>query len=409
LKNHLGSDEQREFALISPIPAQNLADICESARNSNNNPKDFFQYQIQEIGTNRRELFKGFCTGIDLDPSKEHELALVFSYLKRTYFELFPDDQNTWSDLLASAGFLLTGEPETIVSALLTYTENEDKYHRQIYPDELRHYLAEKHKIYPKQLQYDRRISPAIESLQNEFSESIRSGLICNQIIPRNETLQIIELLENGHDVVVHGSAGYGKSGVLYELTEYLGKQKIPYVPVRLDRRIPMGNAKLVGENLGLPESPAYCLAGWAAGRKSVLILDQLDAIKWTAVNSAEAMNVCKELVRQVRSLRRDVKNIYIVFACRTYDLESDPEIKYLLSRSDSNNIDQVQVGVFSDEQLRTALSSDIATLTIHQKRILSIPQNLAIWMLLKQEGINLNFVLRRNYCAVFGKTAVRF
>ncbi len=226
LKNHLASDEQREFALISPIPARNLADICESARNSNNNPMDFFKYQIQEIGRDRRELFKGFCTGIDLDPSNELDLALAFSYLKRTYFELFPDDQNTWSDLLTSAGFLLTGEPETIVSALLTYADNEDKYHKQIYPDELRQYLAEKHKIYPKQLQHDRRIGPAIESLQDEFSESIRSGLICNKVIPRNETLQIFELIENGHDVVVHGSAGYGKSGVLYELTEYLEKQK---------------------------------------------------------------------------------------------------------------------------------------------------------------------------------------
>ncbi len=103
-------------------------------------------------------------------------------------------------------------------------------------------------------------------------------------------------------------------------------------------------------------------------------------------------MNVCKELVRQVRSLRRDGKNIFIVFACRTYDLESDPEIKYLLSKSDSNNITQVQIKAFSDEQLKEALGSDIAALTITQKRILSIPQNLAIWMQLKQEGIKPEF-----------------
>jgi hypothetical protein len=392
LKNHLARDPQQEFALISPIAVQNLADICESARNSNDNPRDFYQYQIQNIGKDRRELFQKFCAGIELAPTNEHDLALAFSFLRRTYFDLFPDDQNTWLDILSSTGFLLTGEPETAVSVLLTYAENENRYHKPIYPDELRQYLAETHKIYPKQLQYDRRIGPAIEILQDEFSESIRPGLICNKVIPRSETAQIIEFIEKGQDVVVHGAAGFGKSGVLYELTEYLRKQKIPYVPVRLDWRIPNTNAKLFGESMGLPDSPANCLAGWASGRQSVLILDQLDALRWTVAHSAAAMNVCKELVRQVRSLRRDGKNIIIVFACRTFDLENDLEIKNLLSKSENQSFTQILIKEFSDEQLKEILGSDIAALTNSQKRILSMPQNLAIWMQLKQDGITPDF-----------------
>jgi hypothetical protein len=392
LKNHLVRDPQQEFALISPIPARNLADICESARNSNDNPRDFYQYQIQNIGRDRRELFRKFCDGMELDPTEEHDLVLAFRYLRGTYFDLFPDDRNTWLDILSLAGFLLTGEPETAVSVLLTYAENKDRYRKPIYPDELRQYLAETHQIYPKQLQHDLRIGPAIESLQDEFSESIRPLLISNKVIPRNETAQIIGFIENGQDVVVHGAAGFGKSGVLYELTEYFEKQKIPYVPVRLDRRIPNTNARLFGESMGLPDSPANCLAGWASGRQSVLILDQLDALRWTASNSAAAMNVCKELVRQVRSLRRGGKIIVIVFACRTFDLENDLEIKNLLSKSENQSITQVSIKEFSDEQLKEILGSDIASLTNSQKRILAMPQNLAIWMQLKQEGMQPDF-----------------
>jgi len=40
LQIHLDRDPQQEFALVSGIPAQTFADICESARNSNDNPQD---------------------------------------------------------------------------------------------------------------------------------------------------------------------------------------------------------------------------------------------------------------------------------------------------------------------------------------------------------------------------------
>lgn len=45
LKDHLSRDLNNEFALVTAIPAQTFADICESSRNSNDNPRDFFQYQ----------------------------------------------------------------------------------------------------------------------------------------------------------------------------------------------------------------------------------------------------------------------------------------------------------------------------------------------------------------------------
>ena len=386
LKDHLSRDPKQEFALVSAILARTFGDICDSARNSNDNPKDFFQFQIQQIGEERREIFCDFCDALGLDPNIEDDLGRAFDYLKHTYIELFPDDRNAWSDLLTRTDFLLTGKPETVISVLLTYAENNYMYRKPIYVDGLRRYLAEKHGIYPKQLAHDQRIGPAVEELQKQFSDSIRPGLIGDKVIPRAETSRIIESIENGQDVVVHGAAGNGKSGVLYELTDYLRRQNIPYLPVRLDRRIPDKNARQFGEDMGLPESPAYSLAGLAVDRKCVLILDQLDAIRWTAAHSSVAMDVCKELLRQVRSLRRTGKNIVIVFACRTFDLENDPEIKNLLSEAEKHDFVKILVKEFSGEQLKEIIGPDLAALTESQKRILSCPQNLAIWMELKKE-----------------------
>ena len=224
--------------------------------------------------------------------------------------------------------------------------------------------------------------------MQKQFSGSIRPGLINSEFIPRDETSRIIETIDNGQDVVVHGAAGNGKSGVLYELAEYLRQKSIPFLPIRLDRRIPKNRARQFGNDLGLPESPAFCLTGLAAGRKAVLILDQLDAIRWTAAHSSSAMDVCMELLHQVRSLRRAEKQIVIVFACRTFDLENDPEIKSLFADSSEQGVVKVPVGEFSDEQLQEVIEPDgFAALNGSQKRVLSCPQNLAIWLEIKKEG----------------------
>lgn len=55
----------------------------------------------------------------------------------------------------------------------------------------------------------------------------------------------------------MHGAAGYGKSGVLYELTKILKQEERPYLPIRLDRNEPRNTAREFGRDMGLPESTA--------------------------------------------------------------------------------------------------------------------------------------------------------
>ncbi|WP_054692993.1 AAA family ATPase [Desulfosarcina cetonica] len=313
LQNHLDRDPQVEFVLVSSIPAQPLGDICDSTRNSNENPLDFYRYQISNIGEARQKTFSEFCAALGLKPGQPEDLAIAFDCLKRTSIELFPDDDNSWTDLLTWAGFLLTGEPETAIDVLLTYAENHHQYRKPIYVDGLRAYLAERHHINARNLSHDHRIAPAVEELKIQFFDSIIPGLIHGEVIPRQETHRIIESLGSGQDVILHGPAGYGKSGILYELSEYLQREKIPFLAVRLDRRIPENTARQFGISMGLPDSPVSSLAGLAARRNAVLILDQLDAIRWTTAHSSAAMDVCKELVRQTKSLRTEGTKILIV------------------------------------------------------------------------------------------------
>ena len=127
MKAHLSRDSRQEFAFISAIPARTLADICDSARNSNDNPKDFYRYQIQNIGQKRRKVFEDFCTALELDPKKDEELSVVFDFLKRADFLLEPDSRDAWFDILTWTDLLLTGISKTTISVLLTYAESEER------------------------------------------------------------------------------------------------------------------------------------------------------------------------------------------------------------------------------------------------------------------------------------------
>jgi hypothetical protein len=386
MKDHFNCDPKNEFAIVSAISSRTFADICESARNSNDNPSDFYKYQIYEIGKLRRDVFDDYCKYLKLNPGDKHDLILAIDYLKHTYIVHYPEDQNTWSDLLYKANILLTGDPETAITILRNYVENNDKYHKAIYSDEIRKHLAEKHHVYPRKLEHDTRIAPAIERLKVQFRESIKPSLISDTLIPRKETLQVIESIEADRDAILHGSAGNGKSGVLYELSKYLDQKNIPYLPIRLDRNIPDKNAEQFGKDIGLQTSPVHSLIGMAAGRKCILLLDQLDAIRWTNAHSSSAIEICKELVRQIQSLNREGTKIVVIFTCRSYDLENDPEIKNLFKDPNNQNFNKILVQELSDTQLKEVIGKDFNILTKSQKLILACPMNLSIWMKLKED-----------------------
>ncbi len=375
-----------EFVFVSGIPARLLGDICDSARNSRGNPDDFYRDQIQAIGKDRRNAFRDFCKALNLNSEDGMDRAKAYDYLRRTRFELYPDDNNTWCDLLAASGFLLTGEPETVVATLSTYAENNGRLGTPIYTDDLRNYL-ENQNIYPKQLAHDTRIAPATERLRQEFDESIRPGLINGNLMKRKETEEILKTLEANGLVILHGPAGSGKSGVLYELACEIKGKNIPCLPLRFDRRVPEKTAAQFGCDMGLPDSPVNCLVALAGERPCVLILDQLDAIRWTCAHSANALDVCKELIRQVLSFRSNGKSISVVLSCRTFDLEHDPEIRNWLDDRHMPKWTKLEVQLLPKTSVCEIAGTVYEEMNGRQQSILSNPRNLAIWVELRNQG----------------------
>ncbi|MCK4622782.1 MAG: hypothetical protein KAT62_11285 [Desulfuromonadales bacterium] len=383
LKFQLDRAPTHKFFFVSSVGSGLFNDICDYARRSNSDPNLFYQEKICTAGKDVKTCFEQFCRHLSLNPTEQTDLVSAFSYLRRTYINVYPDDHGTRQFLLGQADYLLLSVPEVAISTLLTYAENNDRFGSPIYVDELRNYLIGVD-IHPKRLEHDARIAPAIQELQKQFAASIQPGLIGGELLKREETRLLIEAIDNGESVILSGSAGYGKSGVLFELTEYLKKENIPYLPVRLDRREPQNTATQFGQQMGLPDCPAYSLDALAGERKSVLILDQLDAIRWTSAHSKNALDVCQELVAHVEMLRRNGRAITIVLSCRTFDLEHDPSIRNWLSGSKYTN---VTVKGLADDVLQEIIGPAYLQMSGKVKSLLSVPLNLSIWVELSRSG----------------------
>jgi hypothetical protein len=67
IRFQLERDSGYEFILVSGVPAKLFGDICDSARNSNDNAEDFYQYQIQGVGNERHSAFQQICIAWNLN------------------------------------------------------------------------------------------------------------------------------------------------------------------------------------------------------------------------------------------------------------------------------------------------------------------------------------------------------
>lgn len=385
----LDRGEAAEFWLVTGVSASSLGDICESARRSNGDAETYYRYQIQEVGEARRKVFTEFCKHLGLNEDDIPDRLKAFGYLRRMHVILWADDRNSEDELTGLASVLVDGNPRNVIACLADYATHNLR--RRLTADDIWQHLQASG-FNPRRLPYDNRVAPALEELRGRFEDSIAPVLIGGQLIQREETQHLLEMIEKCNSVVLHGATGCGKSGVLYELTTLLRDKGIAYLPVRLDRQQPKNTPREFGLDLKLPESPTLCLESQSGGRRSVLILDQLDALRWTSAHSANSLDVCKGLVREAMSLCAGGSSVCVVLSCRTFDLENDPEIKsWLGSQTHAMaRCDRIEVKHLSDkvvEEVVVRCGGSFSELTQRQREILASAHHLGMWAAIVAEG----------------------
>ncbi|MYD91348.1 MAG: ATP-binding protein [Caldilineaceae bacterium SB0662_bin_9] len=234
----------------------------------------------------------------------------------------------------------------------------------------------EEHKILLQQWAGDMTVGEHIGKLNHSHLAGVKAHFINREEIVRDESAMVATaLLEHSKSVMLEGIAGSGKSCVLAQLIDYLDNQGVPCLVLRLDQLDSSDRrAQAIGFRLGLPASPAISLGRFAGNQPSVLVVDQLDAISVVSARNQAAWSAVNELLDEVNAYPQ----MRILFACRSFDLERDPQIRRLAD--DPERVERITVGSLNEGVIRSAIESaglDLASLNQRQMEILSTPLHL--------------------------------
>lgn len=390
-KKQLDSSENITYQFVSAVNSMMLNDITNRARNSNDNPSDFYEYQIKN-STEVHKAYRKIVEYLGLDHNSEQDNEQAFHYLKRMYVIHFSDDLETKTTLKETIKYLFIGNPETIYNLLLNYSIENDLLGKEISSYMIINFLESQPDISFRRLHKDERIIPRIEYLNTEFDSAFVK--INNSLIHRQESEKCYkELLneKNGNSIIIHGKAGSGKSGCVIELKNRLKEENIVHLALKLDRRVPEYSSTNYGEQLDLPASPVFCIDAVSKDKEAVLILDQLDAIRWTNNHSSTALEVCKEMITEVNNINKERdRKITLVFVCRTFDFQNDNGIKQLFSKIDTNTKEdtwkEITMSDLDNENVKEVVGETYNNLSTKLRTLLKTPSNLYIWSNLEEK-----------------------
>ncbi|WP_130864411.1 NACHT domain-containing protein [Bacilliculturomica massiliensis] len=377
--------ENSRYFFISPLQYNGLDELCKRAR-TNMSAQDFITYQLSNAPL--RATFDDCAASFNFNKEKPEELKRLHYVLAHCYFEQSPTGVEAEQDLNEHVGMVFTGSADSTRVLLETYANNTGRYGVKITAKEIVDYL-DSLGVYLRNYRGDDRILARISAL-NEIYWGVYQP-IKGRLLRRATADILIEKYNAGHSIIIHGKAGSGKSGCIQEFINYLNDTHILYLGIKLDKDIPDISADAYGKNLGLPESPVYCLNTLSVGEPCVLILDQLDSLRWTSKHSAKALDVCKELISQAVAVNKyQGGKISIIFVSRTFDLENDKGLQSLFADNEKSHSlvwDKISVDIFSEKEVSQIVGPDYNAMPTRLKKLLQVPSSLYVWSQLEKSA----------------------
>ncbi|TIL19877.1 MAG: ATP-binding protein [Mesorhizobium sp.] len=209
------------------------------------------------------------------------------------------------------------------------------------------------------------------------------------ETIHRRETQLLMDEILN-HDgaelILLTGVAGSGKSGIVRSAISELRSRHVPHLAFRVDQCLNCGTRKELGKHLlGREEGPTSTLKGTFPLTESVLVIDQVDAVSEVSGRDGAVREVIFQLINDAHNFQ----GIKVVVVCRTFDLESDPRLKRLKDIKRAKQIDVPLLDWSIDvEPILVRKSVPVDRLTDHQRRLLVLPINLAIFLEIDERAL---------------------
>lgn len=167
-----------------------------------------------------------------------------------------------------------------------------------------------------------------LEAQADRFERSLAGTLAGGTLIPRAASEDAITRIDLGTDLVfVRGIAGSGKSGVALEIVQKLRSQGRAVLPFSLAtvERSHRSLREFAVRELGLADTVSRTLTAAVGKERAVLLIDQLDAVRWGSAHSSSAWELARDLMEEVLGHRSQVG---VIVCCRGFDLETDRSIR---------------------------------------------------------------------------------
>jgi len=270
--------------------------------------------------------------------------------------------------------------PATVAAVLAQFAD--DSVHHEVSASDVWTHLAT-HGITPRNLSQDAAVARLVTDSAESYLARLQPLYIGGHDMPRLEAATAFHHLIGGRRVVLAGAAGAGKSVVSAQTVARARIQGWPVLVLSADRLPDVTTTTRLGADLGLPDSPVVVLAGVAAGRDALLILDQLDAVSVVSGRHPERLGLVSDLLREARSH----SGLRVLLACRQFDIDNDRALR-AIAHDDTATV--VPVGELTDAQTRTALidaglAPDVPAPLL---QLLATPLHLALYVDLARAGI---------------------
>jgi hypothetical protein len=371
----LAGDRSSRCCFVSATGANDLRELSERAQWRSTSQE--FEQELRQTDTLNAPFEKYIL------PRVGDDRILAFDRLRRTSVMLI-DEQTLTRHVEGQIALLLyrpDGEDVSADTVRLTLADFVlSRLGSSITAEDVLTHLASKG-YRRRNWVVDPNIRARVATAQGDYLRNVELELINRSRIPRQESQLIIEELnraDGARTILLTAPAGYGKSCVLAQVIARLNEQGIPLMVVRLDRHGAAHSTRELGRQLDLPQSPAVVLNGIADGDRSILVVDQLDALSQASGRSPHLWDVFDRL-REETLLTANMK---LVLACRTFDLESDHRLRALTR--DKAQFHHVDLGPLSEDTVDGALSTaGIAPdrLSGRQKEILQTPLHLMLYL----------------------------
>ena len=172
--------------------------------------------------------------------------------------------------------------------------------------------------------------------------------------------------------IVLLGSPGTGKSAVLARLGKKLMEEEVILLAIKADH-LPRTIDTHVGIDKWVGCPVVESLGKLAETHRVVVLIDQLDALAELMDQHTDRLSALLRLVQSIRG----IPNLSVLLSCREFEFQNDTRLR-------SVDADSVPLETPPWEKVSPVLAAagvDVATLVDEQRKVLRVPQHLAVFM----------------------------